>query len=74
MLLIKDAECIATMDDAGTEWRQASVLIKGSEIVAAGPTADLPAELLAQATHTIDARGHVVIPGLVNTHHHMYQA
>ena len=74
MLLIKDAECIATMDDAGTEWRQASVLLKGSEIVAVGPTSDLPAELLAQATQTIDARGHVVIPGLVNTHHHMYQS
>lgn len=74
MLLIKDAECVATMDDAGTEWRQASVLIKGSEIVAAGPTADLAPELLAQATQTIDARGHVVIPGLVNTHHHMVQS
>ena len=74
MLLIKDAECVATMDDAGTEWRQASVLINGSEIIAAGPTSELPAELLAQATQTIDARGHVVIPGLVNTHHHMYQS
>lgn len=74
MLLIKDAECIATMDDAGTEWRQASVLIDGREIVAAGPTHELPAELLAKATQTIDARGHVVIPGLVNTHHHMFQS
>jgi cytosine/adenosine deaminase-related metal-dependent hydrolase len=74
VLLIKDAECVATMDDAGTEWRQASVLIDGSEIVAAGPTPDLPAELLAKATQTIDARGHVVIPGLVNTHHHMVQS
>ena len=27
-LLIKDAECVATMDDAGTEWRHASVLIR----------------------------------------------
>jgi len=74
VLLIKDAECVATMDDAGTEWRQASVLIQGSEIIAAGPTSDLPADLLAQATQTIDARGHVVIPGLVNTHHHMFQS
>ncbi|MDI1258711.1 8-oxoguanine deaminase [Aquabacterium sp.] len=74
MLLIKDAECVATMDDAGTEWHQASVLIKGSEIVAVGPTADLPPDLLAQATQTIDARGHIVIPGLVNTHHHMFQS
>ncbi len=73
-LLIKDAECVATMDDNGTEWRHASVLIRGNEIIAAGPTESLPAELLAHTTHTIDARGHVVIPGLVNTHHHMFQS
>ncbi len=73
-LLIKDAECVATMDDNGTEWRNASVLIRGNEIIAAGPTGTLPAELLARATRTIDARGHVVIPGLVNTHHHMFQS
>jgi len=73
-LLIKDADCVATMDDVGTEWRQASVLIRGTEILAAGPTTSLDPALLAQATETIDARGHVVIPGLVNTHHHMYQS
>ena len=59
-LLIKDADCVATMDDAGTEWRQASVLIQGPRIVACGPTADLDPALLAQATDVIDARGHVV--------------
>lgn len=73
-LLIKDADCIATMDDQGHEWRQASVLIRDHEIVAVGPTAALPPDLLTQATHTIDARGHIVIPGLVNTHHHMFQS
>ncbi len=62
------------MDDEGHEWRQASVLIRDHEIVAVGPTAALPPDLLAQATHTIDARGHIVIPGLVNTHHHMFQS
>jgi len=72
-LLIHNADCVATMDDAGTEWANASVLICGHEIIAAGPTHELPADLLSQATQTIDARGHVVIPGLVNTHHHMYQ-
>ena len=74
LLLIKDADCVATMDDAGTEWRHASVLIQGPRIVACGPTADLDPALLAQATDVIDARGHVVIPGLVNTHHHMFQS
>ena len=74
ILLIKDAACVATMDDAGTEWRDASVLIRGHEIIAVGPTHDLPADLVAQATNTINARGHIVIPGLVNTHHHMFQS
>ncbi len=73
-LLIRDADVVATMDDQGTQWPHASVLIRGSEIIAVGPTDTLPAELMAQATRTIDARGHVVIPGLVNTHHHMYQS
>ena len=40
-LLIKNADCVATMDDAGTEWRQASVLIQGPRIVTCGPTAEL---------------------------------
>lgn len=74
LLWIKNATCVATMDDAGTEWRDASILIDGDHIVAAGPTGSLPSELLAQATQVIDASGHVVIPGLVNTHHHMYQS
>jgi len=74
LLWIKDAHCVATMDDAGTEWRDASILIEGPRIVAVGPTADLPPGPLARATQVIDARGHVVIPGLVNTHHHMFQS
>jgi 8-oxoguanine deaminase len=74
ILLIKDATCVATMDDAGTEWRDASVLIRGHEIIAVGPTQDLPADLVSQATNTINAKGHIVIPGLVNTHHHMFQS
>jgi len=74
LLWIKDADVVATMDDQGTEWAQASVLVRGAEIIAAGPTQALDPALLASATHTLDARGHVVIPGLINTHHHMYQS
>jgi cytosine/adenosine deaminase-related metal-dependent hydrolase len=74
ILLIKDAACVATMDDAHTEWCDASVLVRGHEIIAVGPLGDMPADLVAQADTTIDARGHVVIPGLVNTHHHMFQS
>jgi 8-oxoguanine deaminase len=69
-LLIRDADCIATQDDAGTEWRRASVFVRGSRIEAVGPAAHLP----DTADEVIDARGRVVLPGLVNTHHHMFQS
>jgi cytosine/adenosine deaminase-related metal-dependent hydrolase len=44
--------------------------IRDQRIEAIGPTAELP----ATADEVIDARGHLVLPGLVNTHHHMYQS
>src|SRR6202011_1586913 len=44
--------------------------VEGNEIISVGPTASLP----AAADEIIDMAGHVVIPGLVNTHHHMYQS
>ena len=69
-LLIRDATCIATLDDARTELRDASVFIRGHRIEAIGPAADLP----PSADDEIDARGHLVVPGLVNTHHHMFQS
>ena len=68
-LLIKHARVVATMDDARTELRDASVLVRGNLIEAVGPADALPHD----ADVVIDARNHVVIPGLVNTHHHMFQ-
>ena len=44
-------------------------LIEGNRIKAVGPAAELP----QSADEVIDATGHVIIPGLINTHHHMYQ-
>ncbi|MFT3856746.1 MAG: 8-oxoguanine deaminase [Aquabacterium sp.] len=73
-LVIKDAACVATMDDEGTEWHEASIVIRGPEIIACGPTHTLPEDLLNTAKATIHAKGHIVIPGLVNTHHHMFQS
>lgn len=69
-LLIRGAECVATQDDAGRELRDASVFVRGNRIEAVGPAGQLPRE----ADEVIDARGHLVVPGLVNTHHHMYQS
>jgi cytosine/adenosine deaminase-related metal-dependent hydrolase len=69
-LLIRDAELVATMDDERREIPRASVLVQGRAVLAVGPADTLPRE----ADEVIDARGHVVVPGLVNTHHHMYQS
>jgi cytosine/adenosine deaminase-related metal-dependent hydrolase len=69
-LLLRDADCVATFDDTRLELRRASVFVRGGLIEAVGPAADLPHE----ADEVIDARGHVVVPGLVNTHHHMFQS
>ena len=68
-LLIRNARIVATMDDAQHELHDASVLVRGNVIEAVGPAAQLP----ATADDVIDARHHAVIPGLINTHHHMFQ-
>jgi cytosine/adenosine deaminase-related metal-dependent hydrolase len=69
-LLIRDADLIATLDDGRRELPRASIFMRGPAIEAIGPAHELP----SQADEVIDARDHVVIPGLVNTHHHMYQS
>jgi cytosine/adenosine deaminase-related metal-dependent hydrolase len=73
-LLIRDADCIATFDHAdpgqARELTRASILVRGHRIEAIGPAESLP----QTADEVIDARGHLVTPGLVNTHHHMYQS
>jgi cytosine/adenosine deaminase-related metal-dependent hydrolase len=66
-LLIKNAAVVATMDDAGTELRDADVLVRGRVIVSVGKNLEEP------GARVLDARGCVVIPGMVNTHHHLCQ-
>ena len=76
-LLIHHATCIATLDPTGstlsTELADASLFVRDGLIEWIGPSATLP-PALQQADEVIDARGHLVMPGLVNTHHHMYQS
>jgi 8-oxoguanine deaminase len=69
-LLIKQAQIVATMNDAEQELTDASIFIRDRVIEAVGPSDTLP----DTADRVIDARGHVVIPGLINTHHHMVQS
>ena len=72
-LLIQNAHTIATQDDAQRELRNASLLIDNGRITFLGASTDLSEDALS-ADEVVDARNHLVIPGMVNTHHHMYQS
>lgn len=69
-ILIKNIGVLVTQDDAGRELHDAWLMIDGSAIAALGvgtpPRRD-------DITETVDARGALAIPGMVNTHHHLYQ-
>ena len=68
-LLLQDATLVATMDDVRREIVGGSVLLRGREIAAVGS----PETLAAGADEVIDCRGKILLPGLVNTHHHFFQ-
>lgn len=69
-LLIKNALVLVTMDDERREIPDGALFIRDNVIEQVGMTADLP----QQADEVIDAARHLVMPGLINTHHHMYQS
>ncbi len=69
-LLVKNALVLVTMDDQRREIPDGGVFVRDNVIEAVGPTADLP----DSADQVLDLVGHVVLPGLVNTHHHFYQS
>lgn len=66
-ILIKNAEAVLTMDGERREIKGGDVYIEGREIKQAGKNLDVKAD------RTINAEGCVVMPGMVNTHHHLYQ-
>src|SRR5258708_33132337 len=72
-LLVKHAHILATMDDQGREIPDGALFVRDHVIEAVGTTAEL-ANLSQSADEVIDMTDHVVLPGLINTHHHMYQS
>jgi cytosine/adenosine deaminase-related metal-dependent hydrolase len=66
-ILLQGASSILTMDDAGSELADADVLIRDGVIAAVGQG------LQAPDARRVRAAGCVLTPGLVNTHHHLYQ-
>lgn len=68
-VLLTNAAVVVTMDGARREIRDGAVLVVDNRIEAVGRAA----ELAGRGAETVDLAGHLVCPGLVNTHHHFYQ-
>jgi 8-oxoguanine deaminase len=71
--LLYHATTLVTMDATRREIPDGALVVRDHEIIAVGTTADLMPEWEPQADHLHNLRGMVVTPGLVNTHHHLYQ-
>lgn len=65
--LVRNADHILTMDDSRRELRNGDILLRNGVVVSVG-------QGLQTSGEVIDARGCVVTPGLVNTHHHLFQS
>jgi cytosine/adenosine deaminase-related metal-dependent hydrolase len=68
-LLVKNAELLLTMEPPSGRIAGGGVFVRDNVIERVGPTPELP----TQADRVIDASGMLVLPGLINTHHHLYQ-
>ncbi len=68
-LLLKNADVVVTMDAARREIRDGALFVRDNAIENVGATDELP----KTGDRVIDARGMIILPGLVNTHHHLYQ-
>ena len=68
-LLIRNAQILVTMDDHRREIPGGGLFIRDGFIEQVGTTNELP----GSADEVLDLTGHIVFPGLINTHHHFYQ-
>ncbi len=65
-VLIKNAAAIVTCDDKNNIYKNADMYISNGEIIKIGKITD-------NADETFDMSGKYIYPGLINTHHHLYQ-
>ena len=76
LVLIDHADVLVTMDDERREIKDGALLIRDNVIEMLGTSAELHKRLQTtglQVDRQVDASGCVVVPGLVNCHHHLYQ-
>lgn len=69
-ILLKNAECIVTFDSQNREIANGWLVVDGNRIESVG-SGSPPSSFSGRV---IDCEGMVVVPGLVNTHHHLYQS
>ena len=69
-LLVKNAKMLLTMDEDRREIEDGALFVRDNVIEQVGHTPDLP----QTADQILDMQDHVVLPGLINTHHHLYQS
>ena len=70
MRILLSGCAVATVDGAANEYADGHVLVEDETIVAVGPG---PAPDGHEADRIVDGAGCLATPGLVNTHHHLYQ-
>jgi cytosine/adenosine deaminase-related metal-dependent hydrolase len=68
-LLVKNADLLLTMDPPSVRIAGGGVFVRDNVIEQVGPSEGLPPD----ADRIFDASGMLVLPGLINTHHHLYQ-
>lgn len=71
-VLYTNIAVLATMTEAVGDLKDAYILTNGPAVEAVGRMADLPP--VGADVRRVDLSGRVVVPGLVNTHHHMFQS
>jgi cytosine/adenosine deaminase-related metal-dependent hydrolase len=77
-LIALNADVLVTMDAQRREISDGALVAEGPAVQWVGPTSELPPHYRRMvddgSAQVLDMRGRVVTPGLVNTHHHMYQS
>ena len=68
-LLIQHAELLVSMDDNDSRWTDGGIYVVDNVIQQIGTSDQLP----QSADQVVDAQNMIILPGLVNTHHHFYQ-
>lgn len=70
-LLVRNIHLLVTMDGERREISNGAIFVHDGVIQAVGTLEDMPSS--ARIDEILDLRNHIVIPGMVNTHHHMFQ-